>query len=270
MSIDPSAIVPPAAIVEDGAEIGAGARIGPWCLVGAQVSIGAGAELLSHVAVTGATSIGEGTRVWPFASLGAQPQDLKFTGEESRLEIGARNMIREHVTMNPGTEGGGGVTRVGDGCLFMASSHVGHDCIVGNGVIVANNAPLGGHVIVEDRAIIGGNAAVHQHSRIGRGAMIGGLTGVERDVIPFGSVTGDRAHLAGLNLVGLRRAKFPREHISALRAAVDFIFDEAAEGSVVIRAREAAERWPDQPLVAEVVRFMLADSARQLVTRRGK
>ena len=125
MSIDPSAIVHPAAIVEDGAEIGAGARIGPWCLVGAQVSIGAGAELLSHVAVTGATSIGEGTRVWPFASLGAQPQDLKFTGEESRLEIGARNMIREHVTMNPGTEGGGGVTRVGDGCLFMASSHVG-------------------------------------------------------------------------------------------------------------------------------------------------
>ncbi len=262
MAIDPSATVHPAAIVEDGAAIGPGVRIGPWCHVGPEVRLAEGVELISHVVVAGRTSIGEGTRVWPFASLGTQPQDLKFAGEESRLEIGARNMIREHVTMNPGTEGGGGRTRVGSGCLFMMSSHVGHDCVVGDGVIVANNAPLGGHVMVEDRAIIGGNAAVHQHCRIGRGAMVGGLTGVERDVIPFGSVTGDRARLAGLNLVGLRRAKAERTHIADLRAAVDFIFE--GEGSVADRARSAQGRW-ETPLAQEVCRFMLADSARHFV-----
>ena len=267
MAVDPSANVHPTAIVEDGTEIGAGATVGPFCTVGARVSLAAGVELRSHVVVEGRTTIGEGTRVWPFAVLGAQPQDLKYAGEDSRLEIGARNMIREHVTMNLGTEGGGFVTRIGDGCLFMASTHVGHDCIVGNGVILANNAPLGGHVIVEDRAIIGGNAAVHQHSRIGRGAMVGGLTGVERDVIPYGSVTGDRAQLAGLNLVGLRRAKAERAHIADLRAAVDFIFTEGA-GSVAARAAEAAERWTT-PLAADVCRFMLAESSRHFVTPRG-
>lgn len=266
MALDPSATIHPTAIVEDGAEIGAGAKIGPFCLVGPRVKIAAGVELRSHVVVEGTTSIGEGTRVWPFAVLGAQPQDLKFAGEESRLEIGARNMIREHVTMNLGTEGGGLLTRVGDGCLFMASTHVGHDCIVGNGVIIANNAPLGGHVIVEDRAIIGGNAAVHQHSRIGRGAIVGGLTGVERDVIPYASVTGDRARLSGLNLVGLRRAKADRGHIADLRACIDFIFGEG-EGSVAARAAEAAGRWTT-PLAADVTRFMLAESSRHFVTPR--
>ncbi|MDF2231648.1 acyl-ACP--UDP-N-acetylglucosamine O-acyltransferase [Albimonas sp. CAU 1670] len=267
MAVDPSARIHPTAIVEDGAEIGADVVVGPFCTVGPRVSLAAGVELRSHVVVEGRTSIGAGTRVWPFAVLGAQPQDLKYAGEDSRLEIGARNMIREHVTMNLGTEGGGYLTKIGDGCLFMASTHVGHDCIVGNGVIIANNAPLGGHVIVEDRAIIGGNAAVHQHSRIGRGAIVGGLTGVERDVIPYGSVTGDRARLAGLNLVGLRRAKADRAHITDLRACVDFIFDASAEGGVAARAQEAATRWTT-PLAADVCRFMLAESSRHFVTPR--
>ena len=267
MAVDPSARIHPSAIVEDGAEIGANAVVGPFCSVGPHARLAAGVELRSHVVVEGRTSIGEGTRVWPFAVLGAQPQDLKYAGEDSRLEIGARNMIREHVTMNLGTEGGGYLTKVGDGCLFMASTHVGHDCIVGDGVIIANNAPLGGHVIVEDRAIIGGNAAVHQHSRIGRGAIVGGLTGVERDVIPYASVTGDRARLAGLNLVGLRRARADRAHISDLRACVDFIFTEG-EGNVAARAAEAAERWAT-PLAADVCRFMLAESSRHFVTPKG-
>lgn len=267
MALDPSAEIHPAAIVEDGAEIGPNVRIGPWCHVGPRVRLGEGVELISHVVVAGRTSIGPGTKVWPFASLGTQPQDLKFHGEESRLEIGAGNMIREHVTMNPGTAGGGGLTRIGDGGLFMMSSHVGHDCIVGDGVILANNAPLGGHVTVQDRAIIGGNAAVHQHARIGRGAMVGGLTGVERDVIPYASVTGDRARLAGLNLVGLRRAKAPRAEVTALREAVDFIFGEG-EGALAARAREAAERWPDAALVQEVCAFMAEGSSRSFVTPR--
>lgn len=259
----------PAAIVEDGAQIGPGARIGPWCHVGPQVKLGAGVMLDSHVVVTGDTTVGQGTRIWPFACLGSQPQDLKFLGEDSRLIIGARNMIREYVTMNPGTSGGGGVTSVGDGCLFMVSSHVGHDCRVGNGVILANNVPLGGHVTVEDRAIIGGNAAVHQHCRIGRAAMIGGLTGVERDVIPYASATGDRARLAGLNLIGLRRAGVSRAEITALRTAYEMIFDDSLGGSLSDRARQAAQAQPDSALVAEVTGFILADSARHFVTPAG-
>ncbi|MEO0680989.1 MAG: acyl-ACP--UDP-N-acetylglucosamine O-acyltransferase [Pseudomonadota bacterium] len=262
----------PTAVIEDGARIGPGCVIGPYCLVGAGAVLGPGVELRAHVVIEGRTEIGEGTRIWPFACLGAQPQDLKFAGEDSALIIGARNMIREHVTMNPGTEGGGGVTRVGDGCLFMASTHVGHDCIVGSGVILANNVPLGGHVTVQDRAIIGGNAAVHQHVRIGRGAIIGGLTGVERDVIPYASVVGDRARLNGLNLVGLRRAGVARGEIAALREAVGTIFPEE-EGPkaarLADRARSAAEAHPDQAMVQEVCAFVLAESARHFVTPKG-
>ncbi|MGM0584557.1 MAG: acyl-ACP--UDP-N-acetylglucosamine O-acyltransferase [Pseudomonadota bacterium] len=266
MGVDPTAEIHPAAIVEEGARIGPGARVGPWCHVGARVELGEGVELISHVVVAGRTSLGAGTRVWPFASLGTEPQDLKYHGEESRLEIGPGNMIREHVTMNPGTEGGGGLTRIGSGGLFMMSSHVGHDCMVGDGVILANNAPLGGHVVVQDRAIIGGNAAVHQHARIGRGAIVGGLTGVERDVIPYASVVGDRARLAGLNLIGLRRAKVPRAEVSALREAVDFIF--GGEGALADRARDAALRWPESALVREVCAFMEEGSSRSFVTPR--
>lgn len=260
--------VHPTAIVEDGAVLGPGAVVGPFCRVGPRVALGAGVELRSHVVVEGITEIGEGTRVWPFAVLGAQPQDLKFSGEDTRLVIGARNMIREHVTMNPGTEGGGGETRVGDGCLFMVGAHVGHDCAVGDGVILANNAPLGGHVVVQDRAIIGGNAAVHQHVRIGTGAIVGGLTGVERDLAPYCSAVGDRARLAGLNLVGLRRSGAPRARIQALRAAYEAIF-EGADGALAERARRAAEAAPEEPLVRTLTEFVLEGGARSFVTPRG-
>ena len=266
MSVDPSAQVHPTAIVEDGATVGAGARIGPFCTVGPQVSLAEGVELVSHVAVAGITSVGARTRIWPFASIGHQPQDLKYAGEPTRLEIGADCMLREHVTMNPGTVQGGGVTRIGDRCLFMMSTHAGHDCQVGSNVIVANNVPLAGHVEVGDFAIIGGNAAVHQFCRIGRGAMVGGLTGVERDVIPYGSCTGDRAHLAGLNLVGLKRRGLPREEIHALRAAYREIFEGA--GTLAENAAEAAKAHAGSELVAEVAAFIAADSARSFVTPR--
>ncbi|MFN3614014.1 MAG: acyl-ACP--UDP-N-acetylglucosamine O-acyltransferase, partial [Rubrimonas sp.] len=208
----------PSSVVDPAARLGQGVRIGPFCCVGPDVTLGDGVELISHVAVAGVTSIGAGTRVWPFASLGHQPQDLKFRGERSVLEIGAGNMIREGVTMNPGTEGGGGVTRVGDRGLFMVGVHVGHDCIVGDNVIMANNATLGGHVVVGDFAVLGGISAVHQKVRIGAGAMVGGMTGVEKDVIPYGSVIGDRARLAGLNLVGLKRRGVPHDQIHGVRA----------------------------------------------------
>ena len=256
--------VHPLALVEDGARLSPGVKIGPWCHVGPQAVLGPGVELISHVVVAGNTEIGAGTRVWPFACLGSQPQDLKYAGEDVRLVIGARNMIREYVTMNPGTGGGGGLTSVGDGCLFMVSSHVGHDSRVGNGVILANNVPLGGHVTVEDRAIIGGNAAVHQHCRIGRGAMVGGLTGVERDVLPYASCIGDRARIVGLNLIGLRRAGVARESIAALKSAYDMIFD-ASGGAFADRARRAGEAFPDEPLVQEVVAFALEGGSRHFV-----
>ena len=191
--------------------------------------------LHSHVAVAGRTTIGEATEVFPFASLGHQPQDLKYRGEPVELVIGARNRIREHVTMNPGTAGGGGVTRVGDDCLFMMSTHVAHDCLIGDGVIMANNATLAGHVEIGDQAVLGGLCAVHQHVRIGRGAMIGGLAGVVADVIPYGSVIGERAHLAGLNLVGLKRRGAGRDDIHGLRAAFGEMFE--GEGTLQERAR---------------------------------
>lgn len=260
--------VHPAAIVEPGAELGPGVVVGPWCHVGPRVRLGAGVVLVSHVVVDGLTEIGEGTKVWPFACLGARPQDLKFAGEDTRLVIGRNNMIREYVTMNPGTSGGTGLTSVGDGCLFMVSSHVGHDCSVGNGVIVANNAPLGGHVTVGDRAIIGGNAAIHQFARIGTGAIVGGLTGVERDVIPYGSATGDRARLVGLNLVGLRRAGVSRERIATLKAAYEAIFNVAESGGLAERARRAAETWGEEPLVRTVCDFILEGSSRSFTTPR--
>lgn len=264
MTIDPTATIHPTSIVEDGARIGAGVRIGPFCIVAAEATLAEGVELKSHVVVAGRTSIGARTRVWPFASIGHQPQDLKYAGEPTTLEIGSDCMIREHATMNPGTVQGGGLTKVGNGCLFMMSTHVGHDCIVGDNVIMANNVPLGGHVLVGDQVIIGGNSAVHQFSRIGRGAMIGGLTGVAGDVIPYGSVIGDRGHLAGLNLIGLKRRGAPRDEIHALRAAWREIFERP--GALADNARAALVAHEGSALVAEVVGFILADSARSFVT----
>ncbi len=265
MAIDPAADVHPTAVIDDGAEIGAGCRIGPYCVIGPEVVLGTGVVLHSHVAVAGRTRIGEATVIFPFASIGHIPQDLKFRGETVELVIGARNRIREHVTMNPGTEGGGGITTVGDDNLFMMSTHVAHDCLIGDRVIMANNATLGGHCVVEDEVILGGLAAVHQNVRLGRGAMIGGLAGVVADVIPFGSVTGERAHLAGLNLVGLKRRGAGREDINGLRAAFAGMFD--GEGNLQERMRRAAAAHPGNPLVAEVVHFVTtAPSARSFTT----
>ncbi|WP_118132451.1 acyl-ACP--UDP-N-acetylglucosamine O-acyltransferase [Oceanicella sp. SM1341] len=264
MSIHPEARIHPSSVIEDGATIGAGCVIGPFCTVGADVRLAERVELVSHVAVAGHTEVGTETRIWPFASIGHQPQDLKYRGEATRLVIGARNMIREHVTMNPGTAGGGGVTRIGDGGLFMMSAHIGHDCMVGDGVVLANNATLGGHVQMGDNVVMGGLSAVHQWCRIGRGAMIGGVCGVVHDVIPHGLVVGDRARLQGLNLVGLKRRGVPRDELHALRAAYKELFE--GEGPLAERARAVSERWPENPLVAEIAGFILADSSRSFCT----
>jgi UDP-N-acetylglucosamine acyltransferase len=260
MAIDPAAEIHPTAVVEAGAEIGAGCRVGPYCVIGPDVVLGPGVVLHSHVAVAGVTRIGEATTIFPFASIGHVPQDLKFAGERVELVIGARNTIREHVTMNPGTAGGGGVTRVGDGCLFMMSTHVAHDCLIGNQVIMANNATLAGHCEVGDFVVLGGLAAEHQRVRIGRGAMIGGLAGVVADVIPYGSVVGERAHLAGLNLVGLKRRDAGRGDINGLRAAFGEMFE--GEGTLQERVARVAERHSGNALVAEVVEFITAESSR--------
>ena len=250
------------AIIEDGAQLGQDVSIGPYCCVGSDVILGDGARLESHVVVSGTTSIGAGTHIFPFASIGHQPQDLKFQGEPSRLEIGDHNVIREHVTMNPGTEGGGLLTKVGDNCLFMMASHVAHDCMIGSNVIMVNNATLGGHVEIGEFAIVGGLSAVHQFVRIGRHAMIGGMTGVENDVIPYGSVVGNRAHLYGLNLVGLKRRSFSRDVIHELRKAYRLLFSQ--EGTQTERITDVAELFPNIEPVMEILDFMGEDSNRAI------
>jgi len=256
----------PTAIVADGARIASGAVIGPFCVVGPDVELAAGAELISHVAVAGRTSIGRGTRIWPFASVGHQPQDLKYRGEASRLEIGADCMIREHVTVNPGTEGGGMLTRIGDGCLLMAGAHVAHDCRVGARVVMANAATLAGHVEVGDYAVIGGLSAVHQHVRIGAHAMVGGMSGVEKDVAPYCSAVGNRAVLVGLNLVGLKRRGFEAAELKALRAAYDMVF--GGDGPLAGRAEKAAAAFPESPAVQVLAGFIRAGSSRSFCTPR--
>ncbi|MEM7188279.1 MAG: acyl-ACP--UDP-N-acetylglucosamine O-acyltransferase [Pseudomonadota bacterium] len=256
----------PSAIVEDGAKLADGVSIGAFCHVGPNVELAEGVTLESHVVVAGNTKIGAGTRIWPFASIGHQPQDLKFSGEESYLEIGAGNMIREHVTMNPGTSGGGLHTRVGDNGLFMMGSHVGHDCQLGDNVIMANNATLAGHVELGDFAFMGGLCAVHQFVRIGPHAMVGGMSGVEKDVIPFGSVIGNRADLGGLNIIGLRRRGFDRAAIHGLREAYRAIF--YGDGSLAERAADAAETYADNDVVQQMVAFILADTSRHFCTPR--
>lgn len=252
----------PTAIIESGAVVADTVSIGPYCMVGPDVVLEDGVVLVSHVVVAGRTRVGAGTRIWPFASIGHQPQDLKYHGEPSRLEIGRNNTIREHVTMNPGTEGGGMVTTVGDNCLFMMGAHVAHDCHVGNHAILVNNATLGGHVSVGDNAVIGGLSAVHQFVRIGKHAMVGGMTGVEFDVIPYGTVIGNRAHLAGLNLVGLKRRGFSRDDIHALRNAHKALF--SSEGTMQQRLEAVAEQYRDCVPVMEVVAFIRADTSRAI------
>ncbi len=256
--------VHPTAIVEDGAQIGQDVEIGPYCVVGPQAVLGDRVKLHSHVVVAGITSIGEDSTIFPFASVGHAPQDLKFKNEPSRLIIGKRNKIREGATLNPGTEGGGMETTIGDDCLFMAGAHVGHDCHIGNHCILVNNGTLAGHVMVDDFAIVGGLSAVHQFVRIGKHAMIGGMTGVESDIIPYGSVIGNRAYLSGLNLVGLKRRGFDRESIHALRKAYRLLF--AQEGTLAERVEEVSKDFEDVGPVMEIITFLKAESMRSVCT----
>ncbi len=252
----------PSAVVDPGALIGEGVQIGPFCIVGADVELGEAVVLHSHAVATGRTRIGPRTQVFPFASIGHPPQDLKYAGEPSELVIGADNRIREYVTMNPGTKGGGMVTRIGDRCLFMIGAHVAHDCQIGNEVILANNATLAGHVTIDDHAIVGGLAAVHQFVRIGRHAMIGGMSGVEHDVIPYGLVMGDRARLGGLNVVGLKRRGFSREQIQSLQQAYKAIF--TGEGTMAERLDALQAEADDAGPVSQLLAFARADSSRAL------
>lgn len=257
----------PTAIVAPGAKLAADAVIGPYCIVGANATLGPRVSLRSHAVVDGRTTIGEGTRVFPFASIGLEPQDLKYRGEKSKLVIGCNNTIREYVTMNPGTEGGGMVTRIGNDCLFMVGAHVAHDCQIGNHVVMANNATLAGHVIVEDYAVLGGLSAVHQFVRIGKHAMIGGMSGVERDVIPYGQVMGDRARLCGLNIIGMQRRGFSREDIQGLRNAYQFLF--STDGTFTDRVSETAERFSGIGPVDDIIEFIRADSSRAICQPKG-
>ena len=256
------------AVVDAAAKIGTDVSIGPYCVVGPDVTLGDRVVLKSHVVIDGITEIGEGTKIFPFASIGTAPQDLKFKGEKSRLVIGRNNVIREHATMNPGTEGGGMETRVGDNGLFMIGTHVAHDCNVGNHVIMANNATLAGHVTVGDFAVIGGLAAVHQFVRIGEHSMIGGLSGVEHDVIPFGSVMGERANLAGLNLVGLKRRGFDRETIHGIRAAYRDLFE--GEGTLEERLAKVLQEFAENSVVQQVADFIRKESKRGLVVPKSE
>jgi UDP-N-acetylglucosamine acyltransferase len=253
----------PSAVVASGATIGAGVRIGPFCSIGPEVVIGDGAELISHVVVDGRTRIGDGARIYPFATVGMAPQDLKYAGEPTETELGARSVVREHVTIHRGTVTGSGITRVGADCLLMAVVHVAHDCSIGNGVVIANNVVMGGHVEIGDHAVIGGAAAIHQFVRIGRAAMIGGVSGVEADVIPFGSVMGNRAWLAGLNVIGLRRRGYDRTQIHTVRAAFRLIF--RGEGVFADRVEEARRNWGEDTLVTELLGFIDTPSRRGLI-----
>lgn len=261
-----SATVHPTAIVEAGAVLGEGVRIGPFCHVGPRVVLGEGVELVSHAVVWGNTSVGARTRVFPFASLGHQPQDLKFHGEDSRLEIGADCLIREGVTMNGGTEGGGLLTKVGNKCAFLANSHVAHDAKLGDGVILSNNVMIAGHVTIGDHVIFGGGSAIHQFARVGSHAFIGGLAGVENDVIPYGMALGNRAALAGLNLIGLKRRGFSREAIHDLRRAYRLIF--APEGTLKERVEDVAGEFAAHPHVHEILDFIREGGDRALCTPR--
>lgn len=263
MAIHPSATIHPSSIVEDGARIGEGCEIGPFCLVGANVELERDVVLKSHVVVTGHTQVGEGTEIFQFASIGEIPQDLKFRGEETQLIIGKRNRIREYVTMNTGTQGGGGITRIGDDGLFMSSCHVAHDAQIGNNVILVNSVAVAGHCVVEDNVIIGGLSGIHQWVRIGEGAIVGALSMVTADVLPHALVQGPRAELDGLNLVGLKRKGVDRADINALRAAFQML--KQGDGSFKDRAARMGDEF-DSEYVRAMVAFVLGDSDRGFLT----
>jgi UDP-N-acetylglucosamine acyltransferase len=254
------------AVVEDGARLAEDVEVGPFCCIGPEVTIGPGGMLQSHVVVTGRTTIGARARLFPFASIGHQPQDLKYRGEASTLTIGADCLIREGVTMNPGTSGGGLETVVGDHCTFLANSHVGHDCRVGAHVIFSNNVMLAGHCSVGDYAILGGGAAVIQFARVGAHAFVGGLSGLENDCIPYGMVLGNRAYLSGLNIIGLQRRGFARDDIHALRRAYRLLF--APEGTLMERVEDVAATFESHAAVREILDFIRLGGKRSICTPR--
>jgi UDP-N-acetylglucosamine acyltransferase len=255
----------PTAVIESGAQLAANVSVGPFCYIGPDVTLHEGVKIFSHVSLMGNTQIGAGTEVYPFASLGCPPQHQKYEGEPVRLVIGRHNIIREHVTIHPGTPIGRGETTIGNNCFIMVACHIAHDCQVGNHVVFANNATLGGHVVIGDHAILGGMVAVHQHVRIGAHAIIGGMSGVENDVIPFGVVMGERANLTGLNLVGLKRRGFSQNTIQELRQAYQQIFiPEQDSLPFAERVREVAEQSVDRDEVMQLVSFIQAESQRNL------
>ena len=251
------------AIINQNAKVHSSVKIGPFTVIGPNVEIDENVVIHSHVNISGNTIIGKGNVFYPFASIGNDPQDLKYNGEDTSLIIGDNNKFREYVTVNPGTIGGGGITKIGNNCLFMISSHVAHDCNVGNNVIIANNVPLGGHVTLEDNVVIGGNAAVQQFTRIGQMAMIGGMTGVLHDVIPYGLSTGNRNSLQGLNLIGLRRAKFENKDILGLSEAYKEIFASKNINDNISKLNGA---FQENSLVKNVIDFITKDKKRSICT----
>ncbi len=255
------------AIIDPEARLADDVAVGPYAIVGANVVAAGGVRIGAHAVVDGHTEIGENTNIFPHACVGLAPQHVGYKGEPTRLVIGRNCTIREHATLNPGTVKGRGVTRVGDNCLMMIASHVAHDCDVGNNVILTNNATLGGHCDVGDRAIVGGLAAVHQFARLGELCFVGGITPVIEDVIPFGSVLGNRAHLGGLNIVGLKRAGYSRDDIHALRRAYRLLF--AQEGTLRERLEDVAEEFADDVNVGKVVAFIRDKPERKICTPRG-
>lgn len=262
-----TASIHPTAIVSENAKLGQNVVIGPYCIVGAEVSLGDGVKLVSHVSIDGKTTVGPRTVIYPFSSIGHPPQDLKFEGEASTVAIGADCTLREYVTINPGTAGGGMETRVGDNCLLMVGVHIAHDCRVGNHVVMANQASLAGHCVVGDYVRFGGMCGVHQFVRIGAHAFVGAMSFVENDIIPYGSVIGNRAYLGGLNLVGLKRRKFDRDSIHALRAAYRMIF--SSEGTLRERVEDAGEMFRDERLVEDLIAFIREPSERALCMPRN-
>ena len=251
------------AIIDPNAKISSNVKIGAYTVIGPNVEINDGTTIHSQVSIMGSTIIGKENTIYPFASIGNDPQDLKFNGEKTKLIIGDNNKIREYVTINPGTVSGGSKTIIGNNCLLMISSHIAHDCVVGNNVIIANNVPLGGHAIIEDNVVIGGNSAVQQFTRIGKMAMIGGMTGVLHDVIPYGLSTGNRNSLQGLNLIGLRRAKFENKHILDLSEAYKNIF---ATKNIVENIGKLNGSFKKNPLVKDMIEFITKDKKRSICT----
>ncbi len=255
------------AIIDPKAKISSGVSIGAFTVIGPNVEIGENTIIQSHVSILGNTKVGKNNKIYPFASIGNDPQDLKFDGEVTKLEIGDNNKIREYVTVNPGTKGGGGLTKIGNNCLFMVSSHIAHDCLVEDNVILANNVPLGGHAHIEENVIIGGNSAVQQFTRVGKSSMIGGMCGVVRDIIPYAMVHGNRSILQGLNLIGLRRKNIPNKKILILTEAYKEIFKDE---NLTTNLKNLKEEFKKNDLVNDVVKFLEKDKKRPICTPFSK